>query len=169
MADRSGADLPAPWPTAVTAAARSRLGDLPDALDRAVAGTDLGMDRRPAWWRVVGGLQWLVTLAALVGLGWLALGYALRALGLPALDYPRVGESPLPTVLLLGGLLAGLLVAALTRPVVRWAARRARHRAEQRLTSSVGTVGEEYVLVPVRAVLTRYAQAREALRDAARR
>ncbi|SCG48942.1 GTPase [Micromonospora inositola] len=169
VADRSGADLPAPWPTAVTAAARSRLGDLPDALDRAVAGTDLGMDRRPAWWRVVGGLQWLVTLAALVGLGWLALGYALRALGLPALDYPRVGESPLPTVLLLGGLLAGLLVAALTRPVVRWAARRARHRAEQRLTSSVGTVGEEYVLVPVRAVLTRYAQAREALRDAARR
>ncbi|WP_406039255.1 50S ribosome-binding GTPase [Micromonospora sp. NBC_00898] len=169
VADRSGAGLPAPWPAAVTAAARSRLGDLPDALDRAVAGTDLGMDRRPAWWRVVGGLQWLVTAAALAGLGWLALGYALRALGLPALDYPRVGEVPLPTVLLLGGLLTGLLVAALTRPVVRWAARRARQRAEQRLTGSVATVGEEYVLVPVRSVLARYAQARDALRDAARR
>ncbi|WP_446217698.1 GTPase [Micromonospora sp. IBHARD004] len=169
VGDRSGADLPAPWPTAVTAAARSRLGDLPDALDRAVAGTDLGMDRRPAWWRVVGALQWLVTVAALAGLGWLALGYALRALGLPSPEYPRVGEVPLPTVLLLGGLLAGLLVAALTRPVVRWAARRARQRAEKRLTSSVGTVGEEYVLVPVRSVLARYAQAREALGDAARR
>ncbi|GAA4566354.1 50S ribosome-binding GTPase [Micromonospora coerulea] len=169
VGDRSGADLPAPWPTAVTAAARSRLGDLPDALDRAVAATDLGMDRRPAWWRVVGALQWLVTLAALAGLGWLVLGYGLRALGLPAVEYPRVGEAPLPTVLLLGGLLAGLLVAALTRPVVRWAARRARQRAEKRLTISVGTVGEEYVLVPVRAVLGRYAQAREALGEAARR
>ena len=169
VGDRSSGDLPAPWPTAVTAAARSRLGDLPDALDRAVAATDLGMDRRPAWWRVVGALQWLVTLAALAGLGWLVLGYGLRALGLPAVEYPRVGEAPLPTVLLLGGLLAGLLVAALTRPVVRWAARRARQRAEQRLTISVGTVGEEYVLVPVRAVLGRYAQAREALGEAARR
>ncbi|MEH0935650.1 GTPase [Micromonospora psammae] len=168
VADRSGAALPAPWQSAVTTAARSRLNDLPDALDRAVAGTDLGMDRRPLWWRLVGGLQWLLTLAALAGLGWLLLGYALRALGLPALDNPRVGEVPLPTLLLLGGLLAGLLVAAVTRPVVRWAARRARQRAEQRLTTAVAEVGDAYVLEPVRVVVGRYGRAREALRDAAR-
>lgn len=168
VADRTGADLPAPWPDAVTTAARSRLDDLPDALDRAIAGTDLGMDRRPLWWRLVGGVQWLVTLAALAGLGWLLLGYALRALGLPALEYPRVGEVPLPTLLLLGGLLAGLLVAAVTRPVIRWAARRARQRAEKRLTVAVAEVGDMYVLSPVRAVLDRYGQARGALRDAAR-
>ncbi|MGK5522364.1 GTPase [Micromonospora sp. URMC 107] len=169
VADRAGADLPAAWPAAVTAAARSRLGDLPDALDRAVAGTDLGMDRRPFWWRIVGGLQWLVTLAALAGLGWLALGYGLRALGLPALEHPMVGEVPLPTLLLLGGLLAGLLVAALTRPIVRWAARRARRRAERRLTAAVAAVGEEHVLTPVRAVLSSYAEARTALGEAAGR
>ncbi|MFG2047848.1 GTPase [Micromonospora sp. NPDC048935] len=169
VADRAAADLPAAWPGAVTSAARSRLGDLPDALDRTIAGTDLGLGRRPLWWRFVGGVQWLVTLAAVVGLGWLLLGYALRALGLPALDNPMVGQVPLPTLLLLGGLLAGLLVAALTRPVVRWAARRARARAEQRLTAKVALVGEEYVLTPVRAVLDSYAQARDALRDAARR
>ncbi|MEH0928725.1 GTPase [Micromonospora sp. CPCC 205558] len=169
VADRAAGDLPAAWPGAVTSAARSRIGDLPDALDRTVAGTDLGLDRRPVWWRIVGGVQWLVTLAAVVGLGWLVLGYALRALGLPALDNPLVGEVPLPTVLLLGGLLAGLLVAAVTRPVVRWAARRAGARAEQRLTARVAQVGDEYVLTPVRIVLGSYAQARDALRDAARR
>ncbi|MBM7077699.1 GTPase [Micromonospora humida] len=164
---RSGGDLPAPWPAAVTAAARSRLADLPDALDAAVAATDLGMERRPLWWRLVGGVQWLVTLAAVVGLGWLALGYALRALGLPALEYPRVGETPLPTVLLLGGLLAGLLVAAVTGPVIRWAARRARQRAEGRLTEEVARVGAEYVLTPVRDLVDRYALARRAWQDAA--
>ncbi|MDG4778434.1 50S ribosome-binding GTPase [Micromonospora sp. WMMD961] len=169
VADRAASGLPAAWPTAVTSAARSRLDDMPDALDRAIAGTDLGLDRQPVWWRVVGGVQWLVTLAAVVGLGWLVLGYALRALGLPALDNPMVGQVPLPTVLLLGGLLAGLLVAALTRPVVRWAARRARARARQRLTVRVAEVGEEYVLAPVRIVLGSYAQARDSLRDAARR
>ncbi|GAA3748953.1 GTPase [Micromonospora maritima] len=169
VADRSSAELPAPWPTAVTSAARSRLADLPGALDHAVAATDLGMDRRPAWWRVVGGLQWLVTLAALGGLVWLVLGYALRLLGLPPLEHPKLGEVPWPTVLLLGGLLAGLLVAALTRPVVGWAARRARSRAEQRLLTSVGSVGEKYVLDPVWALLARYATARDAVRDAGRR
>ncbi|MFG1867783.1 GTPase [Micromonospora arborensis] len=169
VADRAATDLPAAWPGAVTSAARSRLGDLPDALDRTIAGTDLGLGRRPLWWRIVGGVQWLVTLAAVVGLGWLVLGYALRALGLPALDNPKVGQVPLPTLLLLGGLLAGLLLAALTRPVVRWAARRARARAEQRLTAKVALVGDEYVLTPVRVVLGSYAQARDALRDAARR
>ncbi|MEH1164765.1 GTPase [Micromonospora sp. CPCC 205539] len=169
VADRAAADLPAAWPAAVTSAARSRLGDLPDALDRAVAGTDLGLGARPLWWRLVGGVQWLLTLAALVGLGWLVLGYALRALGLPALDNPMVGQVPLPTLLLLGGLLAGLLTATLTRPVVRWAARMARSRADQRLTAEVAQVGDEYVLAPVRIVLGSYAQARDALRDAARR
>ncbi|GHJ10890.1 hypothetical protein TPA0907_52570 [Micromonospora humidisoli] len=167
VGDRSGDGLPAPWPAAVTAAARSRLADLPDALDAAVAGTDLGMERRPLWWRLVGGVQWLVTLAAVVGLGWLVLGYALRALGLPALDYPRVGQTPLPTVLLLGGLLAGLLVAAVTGPVIRWAARRARQRAEGRLTEEVARVGAEYVLTPVRDLVDRYALARRAWQDAA--
>lgn len=153
----------------MTAAARSRLADLPDALDHAVAATDLGLARRPAWWRMVGVLQWLVTLAAAAGLGWLVLGYVLRALGLPALENPRLGEVPWPTVLLLGGLLAGLLVSALTRPVIRWAARRARQRAERRLLTSVGSVGEKYVLNPVWAVLAHYGEAREALREAAPR
>lgn len=169
VAEHAAADLPGAWPTAVTDAARSRLGDLPDALDRAVAGTDLGLDRRPLWWRFVGAGQWLVTLAAVVGLGWLVLGYVVRALGLPALENPTVGVVPLPTVLLLGGLLAGLLLAALTRPLVRWAAVRARRRAEQRLVTAVAAVGDEYVLAPVRGVLAHYAEARDALRDASRR
>ncbi|MGR6316512.1 50S ribosome-binding GTPase [Micromonospora soli] len=168
VADRSAADLPAPWPATVTAAARSRLTDLPDALDHAVAATDLGLAGRPTWWRVVGGLQWLVTIAAAAGLAWLLLGYGVRVLGLPPLEHPKLGVVPWPTVLLLGGLLAGLLLAVLTRPVIRWAARRARERAERRLLTSVGSVGEKYVLNPVWAVLARYAEAREALRDAAR-
>ncbi|MEV4627442.1 GTPase [Micromonospora sp. NPDC049523] len=163
IADQSGAALPDPWTAAVTAAARSRLNDLPDALDRAVAGTDLGMGRSPVWWRIVGGVQWLAILAALAGLGWLVLGYALRALGLPPLDYPTVGVVPMPTVLLLGGLLLGVVVALLVKPIIGFAARRAGGRAEERLHSAVSEVGKELVVAPVREVLRRYAQAREAL------
>jgi len=163
VAARAAAPIPAVWTPALNSAARSRAGDLPDALDRAVAETDLGMTRKPLWWRAVGLLQWALTLAAVVGLGWLAGGYALRALGLPKLDHPMIGDVPLPTLLLLGGLLVGLLLWLLLKPIVNWGARRAQRRAEQRLRAAVTEVGREYVVAPVREVLHAYAQAREAL------
>jgi GTP-binding protein EngB required for normal cell division len=163
VAARAAAPLPDAWAPALGNAARSRTADLPDALDRAVAQTDLGLTRKPLWWRAVGLLQWALTLTALVGLGWLVAGYALRALGLPALNHPKVGEVPLPTLLLLGGLLLGLLLWLLLKPIVNWGARRARRRAEQRLRAAVTEVAREYVVAPVREVLNAYAQAREAL------
>ena len=163
VADRAAAPLPQVWAPALTNAARSRIDDLPDALDRAIAKTDLGAARTPLWWRGVGLLQWLLVAAAVGGLGWLILGYALSALGLPDLDYPKIGSVPLPSLLLLGGVLAGLVLWLLLKPLVNWGARRARVKAEQRLRGSVTDVAREYVVAPVREVLNAYAQAREAL------
>jgi GTP-binding protein EngB required for normal cell division len=163
VAARAAAPIPEVWAPALSTAARSKLGDLPDALDRAVAKTDLGLSRKPIWWTAVGLLQWLLTIAAIAGLGWLAAGYAVRVLGLPEFHNPRIGEVPLPTLLLLGGLLLGALLAVLLRPVVNLGARRAGRRADQRLRVSVTEVAREYVVAPVREVLNGYAQAREAL------
>jgi GTP-binding protein EngB required for normal cell division len=163
VAARASAPLPELWAAPLSAAARSRTGDLPDALDRAVAKTDLGMDRKPLWWRAVGLLQWGFVLAALAGLGWLIVGYAIRLLGLPEVRYPKIGQVPLPTMLLLGGLVLGVLLWLLLKPIVSWGARRARRRAEQRLRAAITEVAREYVVAPVREVLNAYAQAREAL------
>jgi GTP-binding protein EngB required for normal cell division len=163
VATRAAAPLPAVWAPALNNAARSKTTDLPDALDRAVAKTDLGMARKPLWWRGVGLLQWLFVLTAVCGLGWLIGGYAVRVLGLPALDNPKVGQVPLPTLMLLGGLALGVLLWLLLKPIVNWGARRARRRAEQRLRTSITEVAREYVVAPVREVLNAYAQAREAL------
>jgi len=163
VSNRAAAPLPDVWGPPLSAAARSRTGDLPDALDRAVARTDLGMDRKPVWWRAVGFLQWVLIAAAVVGLGWLIVGYAVRALGLPELNNPQVGVVPVPSLLLIGGLALGLLLWLLLKPIVNWGARRARRRAEQRLRLAVTEVAREYVVAPVREVLNAYAQAREAL------
>jgi len=163
VASRAAAPLPEVWAPALNTAARSRAADLPDALDRAVARTDLGMSRKPFWWRAAGLLQWLFTIAAVGGLAWLIIGYAIRVLGLPALNNPKVGDVPMPTLLLLGGLLMGALFALLLRPIVNWGARRAHGRAEQRLKAAITEVAREYVVAPVREVLNAYAQAREAL------
>ncbi|SDT73325.1 GTPase [Actinoplanes derwentensis] len=163
VAARAAAPLPEVWAPALNSAARSRAADLPDALDRAVAQTDLGLEKPPMWWRAVGVLQWVLLAAAGVGLGWLILGYALAALGLPEIDGVQVGSVPLPTLLLLAGLAGGLLLWLLLRPIIEAGARRARRRAEQRLRSAITEVGRGHVVAPVRDVLNAYAQAREAL------
>jgi GTP-binding protein EngB required for normal cell division len=163
LADDAAAGLPEPWPGSVHEAARSRAGDLADALDRAVATTDLGLARKPLWWRVVGFLQALLALTAVAGLLWLAGLYALTVLRLPEPEPPQVGVLPLPTVLLLGGLLAGLLLALLARALAVLGARRRRARAEARLRESVADVAETLVLAPVRAELAAYTALRGAV------
>ncbi|WP_432833410.1 GTPase [Dactylosporangium sp. CA-092794] len=164
--------LPEPWPAAVSAAARSRVDDVPDALDVAVATTtgELGLARRPMWWRLVGALQWLGAAAALAGLVWLAVRAVFAFLGLPDISGPALGGSgglPLATVLLAGGLLFGALLAVVVRPFAAVAARRARARAERRLRESIAAVAVTHIVEPVQDVLRSYDDAREALAAAA--
>ncbi len=163
LADDAAAGLPEPWPGSVHDAARSRADDLSDALDRAVATTDLGLARKPLWWRAVGALQALLAATAVAGALWLAGLYALTVLRLPEPEPPQVGVLPLPTVLLVGGLLAGLLLALLARALAVLAARRRRARAEARLRESVADVAETLVLAPVRAELAAYTALRGAV------
>ena len=163
LADDAAAGLPDPWPGTVRDAARSRAGDLTDALDRAVATTDLGMARTPVWWRAVGVLQALLAATAVAGALWLAGLYALTVLRLPDPEPPQVGALPLPTVLLIGGVLAGLLLALLARALAGLGARRRRRKAEARLRASVADVADALVLTPVRVELAAYAELRDAV------
>src|SRR4029450_647317 len=79
--------LPEPWPRVVRQAAPSATADLPDLLDRTVAGTNLGTVRRPRWELPVGFLQAVLAVAAVAGLGWLlvVLGAGLVAVPRPPL------------------------------------------------------------------------------------
>jgi energy-coupling factor transporter ATP-binding protein EcfA2 len=164
---RAGGAMPPPWSVAILDAARSGRDDLADALDVAIARTDLGVWRRPLWWRVVGAVQWLAAFLALVGLVWLGVRLALFALGISELvPQPQIGMFPLPTVLLAGGLLFGFLVSVVIRPLIRIAARRKRVRATRRMRAAVERVAREMVITPVRKVLSAYIEAKAALRTA---
>lgn len=167
VGDSYGRDLPDPWPAAMLEAARSRTADIPDALDVAVARTDVGLARTPRWWRLVGALHWLLVAAAGLGLLWLVVRYAFFALALPEPPSPQVGRVPLFTLLFVGGLVTGLVLAAAVRPVVSAAAARRRRRVTASLTAAVRRVGDDLVLAPVARAGREYAEARQALADAA--
>jgi GTP-binding protein EngB required for normal cell division len=167
--DVVGEGLPQAWRDDLRRTVEVSEAHLADRLDRTVAGTDLGPDRTPLWQRAAGGLQWLLALVALAGALWLL---ALVVLGFFQLDdvvpLPRVEGVPLPTLLVVGGLLAGVLLAVVTRPLVRLRARRRARAAGRRLRAAIAAVAEEDVLAPMAAVREDAARFRSAV-DAARR
>jgi putative protein kinase ArgK-like GTPase of G3E family len=167
--DAVGEGLPQAWRDDLRRTVETSEARLTDRLDQVMAGTDLGPDRTPVWQRAVGGLQWLFAVVALAGALWLL---ALVALGFFQLDevvpLPRVEGVPLPTLLVIGGLLAGLLLAFVSRPVVGLRARRRGRAAGRRLRTAVDAVAEEEVLGPMLDVREDAARFRTAVERARR-
>ena len=166
LGDRAGAALPQRWADSVAAAATPPGDDLGDALDRAVMRTPLRA-RNPWWWAAVNAVQWLLALSAVLGLAWLAALAVMAWLRLPPLDTPRVGILPLPTLMLLGGLVLGIALSAVARPLARVGARRRRALVARRLRESVWGVAQELIIAPVQAVLDRHRTTRDRLDAAA--
>jgi energy-coupling factor transporter ATP-binding protein EcfA2 len=168
IAAAAGRVLPEPWQTSVLEAVRSKVDELPDALDQVVARVDLGLSRPRRWWHAVGALQWMAIALAAAGLAWLVVRYVLFALALPEPPMPHIGAVAMPTALLIGGLLAGLVLSIVIRPVVRFAARRLSHRVERRLRAGVEQTARDFVIEPATGVLRSYATAARELQAAQR-
>ncbi|MBS2937188.1 50S ribosome-binding GTPase [Nocardioides sp. J2M5] len=168
LADQVGEGMAPSWANAVRAASVSRLPDLTDRLDRAVATTDLGADRIPVWAGLVRVLQYVLIVSAIVGAGWLAMLSLGSYARLPEPPTPDVGAFPLPTLLLVGGIVLGLLLALVCRWLVALTARSRARAADKRLRDAISAVSDEVVVAPVRAELASYAEVREALAAALR-
>jgi GTP-binding protein EngB required for normal cell division len=160
----ASAGLPDPWPGLARAAATRREAEVAERLDRAVAGADLGM-RRPRWWTPARRVQQLLALVTLAGALWLL---ALVGVGFLRLEdvvpTPEVEGIPLPTALLLGGLLASLVLALGFRLLNRLGARRRAGRARRELHGRVEAVGAELILAPLAAELGAHDRLRRLLR-----
>ncbi len=163
LADQVGEGMAPSWAHAVRSASVSRLPDLHDRLDKAVAGTDLGADRIPVWAGLVRVLQYVLIICALVGAGWLALLAFGSYARLPEPPTPEVAGFAVPTLLLLGGVLVGVLLALVCRWLVSFTARSRARRADKRLRDAISEVSAEVVVAPIQAELASYAEVREAL------
>ena len=169
LADSAASGLTPPWAAAVRRASTSRLDDLHDSLDSAVVRTDLGVAGPPWWARIVNGLQWLLFAVAVAGVVWLG---GLAAMGLLRIDPPeppaRYGI-PVPTLMILVGVVLGLALAFLSRLLARAQARSRARRADRSLREAISRVAGEQVVAPIEAELSAYDAVRDGLRTALRR
>jgi GTP-binding protein EngB required for normal cell division len=140
---------PEAWARAVDQRAADAVAGLPDTLDRAVVATRLSAARPPRWWRAVDVVQWVLLGVAAVGLLWLGVLAVLGYLQLPRGGTPTWHGIPVPTGLLVVGVVAGLLLALVARALAGLGARRRARAARSRLRDAVATVADERVRLPV--------------------
>lgn len=153
VGERGGEGLAPPWDRIVRDVARAQEPEVADGLDHVTTRGVEGLRRAPRWWGLVGVLQGLLVVTALVGAAWLAalvLGGSVLLLELEELT-PRWRGIPLPSLLLAGGLLAGFLLARLAGLAAAVGARRRRRRATSALVEQVSEVARARVVAPVLA------------------
>ena len=157
--------LPPRWAGAVRSVTRPHVDELAGALDEAVSRIDLGV-RRTWWWIALAAVQLLLAAAAVVGFVWLVLLGVLRWVDQPRPPTAYLGSLPVPTVLLVAGLVLGALLGVVGGVLARRGARQRRAQAVQELRDAVAGVAWERVVSPVAVVLTDHRTAREALAGA---
>lgn len=166
LADDVSDGLGRPWVESIRGASISRLPDLNDRLDSALAGVDLGASRIPIWAGAVRFLQWVLILAALGGAGWTAALVASGTLG--DAGTPKIAGVAAPLLLFVGGVALGVLLALVCRLLVGLTARARAEAADRRLRAAVHGVTNELVVEPLQAELVAYTTVRAGLAKALR-
>ena len=168
FADAASTGAPGPWRAAIRSAAREGRDQLPDALDQAIAGTELLAGRKSWWWGLFNVVQWLALLAALGGLAWLGALAGLGYLQLPVPEVPRVEGWPVPTLMIAGGVVLGIVLAIAAKFIAGAAAGLRAAAARRKLNAAVAAVADRLVVEPVEVEVSRLKSFNAALKSAGR-
>lgn len=161
--DTASAGAPPAWVQSARAVADKASASLTDNLDQAVTRAPLVPPRSPRWWGFFGVLQWALFGIAVAGGLWLLVLAGLAYLQIHVAQAPTVEGFPVPTLMLVVGLLGGVVLAAFGRVLARASARRAARAAREALRAEVGKVAEREIAQPVAAELGTVEQFRRAL------
>lgn len=154
-----------PWKRSMKEAALSREAELPELLERDMVRIDYGLGRTRAPWVIFNALQWIALLSALVGVGWLTLisGMAYLQIQLPPAPTPEGSPVPLPTLLLLLGILLGIASAGVGRLLTAMGSRYYARKLRGRLQTGVEKAVQSCVVAPVQQEAKRLNAYRKAL------
>ena len=150
-------DAASPWPRAVRNAAFEQRDELLDDLRQTVGRETVNAGSKPAWWTLVAWVQRLFAGAAIVGFIWLITVAILGGFFMfdtePLLPpTPEAEWMPLPSALLIVGVVAGLLMGLLVRIPLGVGARRRGRRARKAIEQQVEHHARTRVIDGVQAV-----------------
>lgn len=154
-----------PWKRSMKEAALSREAELPELLERDMVRIDYGLGHTRAPWVIFNALQWIALLSALVGVGWLTLisGMAYLQIQLPPAPTPEGSPVPLPTLLLLLGILLGIASAGVGRLLTAMGSRYYARKLRGRLQTGMEKAVQSCVVAPVQQEAKRLNAYRKAL------
>ena len=154
-----------PWKRSIKEAALSREAELPELLERDMMRIDYGLGRTRAPWVIFNALQWIALLSALAGVAWLTLisGMAYLQIQLPPAPTPEGSPVPLPTLLLLLGVLLGIASAGVGRLLTAMGSRYYARKLRGRLQTGVEKAVQSCVVAPVQQEAKRLNAYRKAL------
>jgi hypothetical protein len=164
FADSVGGGLPVPWAGSLREAARCNAPMVPTALADAVRRVAAAGDPRPpAWWRIVALWQWLLTVAAAVGVVAAVVIAVDRLAGHHQGVISEVSLIPWLLALAAAVLVLGYLTAVGCRNMTVAAAERERETAERSMRERVSNVTRDLVLLPTGGEITEYERFRQEL------
>ena len=161
--------LPHEWSAAVADRAEDVSAALPAELDRAVARTTLPAEPSKGW-SVLTVLQWLALLAALVGVLWYLLVAFVPGVLTPLLGtdlVPDVEGWPVPTLLIMAGLLAGLVIGLTTAVFGGVLGSGVKRRTRSAVQKQVAEVSQTAVVAPLLSIREDYSRFAERIAVAA--
>lgn len=154
--EEAAVGMPPSWRRDAVEEAENRSDVVLDRADAMIARSDLGQDTTPGWWSIGSIAQILFFAVALAGAGWLGVLWGMSILQFPRGDIPMLGPIPMPTALLLGGLLAGAILTVVLRWFASMGASRLERRVRRQLTGELEGVVEEHVLAGIESEFERY-------------
>ncbi|WP_290219266.1 GTPase family protein [Corynebacterium atrinae] len=159
--------LPESWAGAIVDRTETIIDELPEKLDRAAARTKLPAQPSGAW-GVFTVLQWLALLGALVGVGWYLLAAFLPGALYPLMDeiIPEVEGWPIPTLLILGGILLGIVLGLFTSVFGLAIGGGVKRRTRKALRREVAQISTQEVQTPLLDIRQRYGEFLSAIKTA---
>ncbi len=157
--------LPEQWVDVVREAGTPNQAALNNQIDNAVSGSvrrihDSGS---PRWWTLVNLMQLVLAVSAIAGAIWLALlafGAYLRLPDIPTPEFDDLfgpvgflSQVPIPTGLLIGGLVLGLVLAAFSRRLAAVGARRRAATVRASAAQAVQDITDDLVIKPMQEEL----------------
>ncbi|MGI9595400.1 MAG: GTP-binding protein [Acidimicrobiales bacterium] len=159
--------MPPPWPKLIATAGTPDPEILSDRLDAAIG--EAARETRSAnraWWSAVNAIQIVLALATVVGAVWLGLLAFAAYLRIPELPTPDYRGIPIPTGLLVGGILLGLVLAFIASRFAAVGAARRSRAVRVRAEKAVREVSDELIIEPIEAELASRQELRRLLTTA---